>query len=189
MAAKSRAEIASDIISEFPTNGNQEITAERLSDFETTVKDSNFNLIDDDAYDVSFSNADFASSNVGDALVEAKAGQVEILWMGTINPNHSLPIFNQKYKSSRVSSITLTSVGDSSSPKTRIVINGTGIDYSKITISSFNEIYTNSTSPLLSSNYAMGDSYIDLQNFSRNSTGALSTIIVRDVELTIYQVP
>jgi hypothetical protein len=84
MAQKGRIDISVDINNSFPTNNIKAITATILRAFEETMKDSHFNLIDDDAYDIFFSDAGLVSTNIGDALVEVNGNVSSVLINGGV---------------------------------------------------------------------------------------------------------
>lgn len=72
MAQKTRLQITQLAETKFPTNNAKQITATDLRDFQADVNDSFFNLIDDAAEDVKFSDAGFSATNVKDAILEVK---------------------------------------------------------------------------------------------------------------------
>lgn len=72
MAKVGRSTITAQNILKFPTNNAKLISAKNLRDFEEIINESKFNLVDDDAYSINFSNPDFSATNIGDALFEAK---------------------------------------------------------------------------------------------------------------------
>lgn len=84
MAQKDRADQEIDRNSLFPDNETKEISPEDVRDYETTVADSNFNLIDDDASNVSFSSPSYTATDVGGALNELKASGGAVLLEGTV---------------------------------------------------------------------------------------------------------
>jgi len=69
---KNRADMAIEYNALFPTNNAKLISAARLRTHQETIKDSQFNLIDDDAFDINFANGDFLATNLGDAILEVK---------------------------------------------------------------------------------------------------------------------
>lgn len=96
-----RASITTEIDTSFPDNNSKFITALLMREFQEVINISKFNLVDDDMFDINFSDANFNSTNAGDALVE-----IYDLTIGGNNLSYgTLPLFYVEFD------ITTTSSG------------------------------------------------------------------------------